>query len=121
MKSDGRAADVAIVGGGFSGTMIAAELARRGIGAVLVEGGDRAGRGTAYSTPEEVHLLNVPAARMSAWADRPDDFVQAVTDEGFGPADFVPRRRYGAYLRGILSEAGVEVVDQAAEIGRAHV
>ena len=114
MKSDCRAADVAIVGGGFSGTMMAAELARRGIDAVLIEGGGRAGRGTAYSTPEDVHLLNVPAGKMSAWADQPDHFAEAVAGEGYGPSDFVPRRRYGAYLSGILRDAGVEVVDQAA-------
>jgi uncharacterized NAD(P)/FAD-binding protein YdhS len=114
MKSDSPAADVAIVGGGFSGTMMAAELARRGIGAVLIEGGGRAGRGTAYSTPEDVHLLNVPAGKMSAWADQPDHFADAVASEGFSPADFVPRQRYGTYLSGILREAGVEVVDRAA-------
>ena len=90
MRSD-EPVDVAIVGGGFSGTMAAAQLVRRGLRVVLVEGGGRGGRGIAYSTRDEVHLLNVPAARMSAWPDAPDDFVAA----GFGPGEFAPRRAYG--------------------------
>ena len=37
--------DVAIVGGGFSGTMVAANLARKGIRSVLIDGSGRAGHG----------------------------------------------------------------------------
>jgi uncharacterized NAD(P)/FAD-binding protein YdhS len=115
MKSDsGEAVDVAIVGGGYSGTMLAAQLARRGLKVALIEGGGRAGRGTAYSTPEEVHLLNVPAGKMSAWADQPDHFAEAVAGDGYQPTDFVPRRRFGQYLRGILDAASAEVVEQQA-------
>ena len=116
MKSEAVSADVVIIGGGYSGTMVAAELARRGIDAALVEGRNRAGRGTAYSTPEDVHLLNVPAARMSAWADRPGHFAESVAAEGFAPGDFVPRRRFGAYLRSILNQSGVRVVEQTAVV-----
>jgi len=109
---------VVIVGGGFSGTMLAAELARRGTSATLIEGGARAGRGTAFSTPEDAHLLNVPAGRMGAWADRPGDFAEKVEAEGYEAGDFVPRRRFGEYLRGILNEAKdsglVTVIEQDA-------
>jgi len=105
MRSDSPAAEVIIIGGGFSGTILAAELARRDVGSTLIEGRERAGRGTAFSTPEEAHLLNVPANLMGAWADRPGDFAEQVEPEGFGPSDFVPRRRFGEYLRSILNEA----------------
>ena len=105
MKSEVDAADVVIIGGGFSGTMLAAQLARQGLTSIIVEGRDRAGKGTAFSTPEEVHLLNVPAAKMSAWPDRPGDFAEAVAGEGHEPTDFVPRRRFGAYLSAALAEA----------------
>ena len=115
MKSDdGRTVDVAIIGGGFSGTTAAAQLKRLGLNPIVVDGSGRAGRGTAFSTPEQVHLLNVPAARMSAWPDQPDHFAEEVAGEGHEPGDFVPRWRFGAYLRGILDDAGVEIVEQGA-------
>ena len=74
MKSNEAGDDrpVAIVGGGFSGTMAAAQLARRGIKSVLIEGGGKLARGTAFSTLEPAHL-NVRAATMSAGPDEPDD------------------------------------------------
>ena len=105
MKSDSAGADVVIIGGGFSGTMLAAQLARRGLNSIIVEGRAREGRGTAFSTPEQVHLLNVPAAKMSAWPDAAADFADAVAGEGYEGTDFVPRRRFGAYLSSILDGA----------------
>ena len=113
MKSDRQVA-VAIVGGGFSGTMVAAQLARRGIGSVLIEGGGRTGHGIAYSTDEPAHVLNVRAESMSAWPDDPDHFARASGD----PKGFAERRRFGSYLREILAEAvasgHVEVVEDRA-------
>jgi uncharacterized NAD(P)/FAD-binding protein YdhS len=106
MKSEeAAAADVVIIGGGFSGSMLAAQLARRGVSSIIVEGRDRAGKGTAFSTPEAVHLLNVPAAKMSALPDQADHFAEAVAGEGYEATDFVPRRRFGAYLSEILGDA----------------
>jgi uncharacterized NAD(P)/FAD-binding protein YdhS len=104
MISELGVADAIIIGGGYSGTMLAAELSRRGVSSVIVDNSGRAGRGTAYSTPEEAHLLNVIAGRMGAWADRPGDFAEAVAAEGYRPEDYVPRRRYGEYLGKILDE-----------------
>ena len=85
--------------------MVAAELARRGVTSIIVDGSGREGLGTAFSTPEAAHLLNVIAGRMGAWADKPNDFADAVEAEGYDSEDYVPRRRYGEYLSNILHEA----------------
>src|SRR6059058_5116563 len=98
-------ADVAIVGGGASGTPVAVHLLQQARGpftVVLLERGLRLGRGIAYETREAVHLLNVPAGRMSAFPDDAQHFARwarASSDE------FVPRGRYGDYLEHVLRAA----------------
>jgi uncharacterized NAD(P)/FAD-binding protein YdhS len=96
---------VAIIGGGFSGTILAAHLARRGIASVLIDGSGRAGRGVAYSTMEPAHLLNVRAEGMSAWAGEPDDFAERFVANGGEPQGFAERRLFGRYLSDILDQA----------------
>jgi len=99
------AVDVAIVGGGASGSLVAIQLlrqARSPLSIVLVERGERTGRGIAYSTSDPLHLLNVPASRMSALPDVPDHFASwARTSDGA----FVARGRYGDYLEQTLRES----------------
>src|SRR4051794_6312202 len=116
MKSDGRV-PVAIVGGGFSGTIIAAQLARRGIDSVLIDGSGRAGRGVAYSTTEPAHLLNVRAEGMSAWADDSDHFARRFEAEGGERRGFAERRLFGRYLGEILDEAVASGKVRIAEKG----
>jgi uncharacterized NAD(P)/FAD-binding protein YdhS len=101
---------VAIVGGGASGTILAAQLARRGIGSALIDGSGRAGKGVAYSTTEPAHLLNVRAEGMSAWAGEPDHFANRFEAEGGDRRGFAQRRFFGRYLGEILQEA----------VGRGH-
>src|SRR4051812_6337525 len=109
---DGRSGlRVAIVGGGYSGTMMAVELVRLGsCEIVLVERRVRAGQGMAYSTDDPAHLLNVRADNMSAFADAPDHFARWVVAKGLGKADgFVRRRDYRRYLEeqlGIAERSG---------------
>lgn len=113
-ERDQQEAQVAIIGAGFSGTMAAVQLARRGIGAVLIGRPPQAGKGVAYSTEDPAHLLNIPAAKMSAWPDEPDDFVAAIAEEGFGPEDYVPRLLFGRYLRKILDASPVTLIEGEA-------
>ncbi len=111
-------AAIAIVGAGFSGTLVALHLLRltpAWTRIVLIERNAQFGKGQAYGTGNASHLLNVPAGRMSAFHDRPDDFIAwlrrqhaAAGGEACGPcpqADtFVPRRDFGAYVRYLLNE-----------------
>jgi len=116
MTSD-RRVPVAIIGGGFSGTIVAAQLARRGIRSALIDGSGRAGKGVAYSTTEPVHLLNVRAEGMSAWAGEPDHFAQRFESEGGDRRGFAQRRLFARYLGEILEEAvasGAEVIAGSA-------
>lgn len=100
--------DIAIVGGGASGVLLAAQLVRKArLRIALIERGAHPGLGVAYSTPCLGHLLNVRASDMAALADEPDHFVQwlARDDSGYGRTDFVPRAIYGRYLQDLLADA----------------
>jgi len=103
MKSD--RLPVAIIGGGASGTIVAAQLARRGVHSVLIDGSGRLGKGVAYSTTEPAHLLNVRAEGMSVWAGEADHFVKRFEAEGGDRRGFAERRLFGRYLGEILDEA----------------
>jgi uncharacterized NAD(P)/FAD-binding protein YdhS len=97
--------DVAIVGGGASGTLVAAQLlrqARSPLRIALLERSGAVARGLAYGPAEPCHLLNVPASGMSAWPDDPDHFVRW---SGAPAEAFVPRSVYGAYLEAVLTDA----------------
>ncbi|MET0950545.1 MAG: FAD/NAD(P)-binding protein, partial [Pseudomonas sp.] len=75
-------ADILVVGGGLSGSMLAVQLLRlpgtRRI--LIVEPREELGRGEAYSAIELGHTLNGNAARMSVDPDNADDLTQWLTD-----------------------------------------
>ncbi len=114
--------DVAIIGAGFSGSLTAVQLLDGAGGdhgplsVALIERELSAfGRGVAYGTPCARHLLNVPAGKMGAYPDRPEDFLlwlQAHPEEPeafglgeVGAGNFVPRMLYGRYVAARLQEA----------------
>ncbi len=97
---------VAIVGAGFSGTIVAVNLLRRSrapLRIVLVDRG-QLGRGAAYARRDHPYLLNVPAGRMSASSSDPLEFLTFV--RGRNPCataeGFLPRELYGDYLESLL-------------------
>jgi uncharacterized NAD(P)/FAD-binding protein YdhS len=101
---------VAIIGGGFTGATVAAQLLRRSggaVSAVLIERGACMGRGVAYGTKCREHLLNVPAKNMSAFPEDPEHFLRWARlnhDRRVQPGDFLPRQVYGQYAAFVLQQ-----------------
>lgn len=96
--------DVVIIGGGFSGTMLACQLGRhcgRDVAVAILERNGQPGRGVAYRSQCSEHFLNVPSGNMSAFPGRPDHFVEWLSKrlpELAGPTEFVPRWFFGQYV-----------------------
>ncbi|HAV71353.1 MAG TPA: pyridine nucleotide-disulfide oxidoreductase, partial [Stenotrophomonas sp.] len=73
-----RQCDLAIVGGGAAGVLVALQAlrhAQRPSRIVLFEPASVLAEGIAYATPWPEHLLNVPAGKMSGLPDQPADFL----------------------------------------------
>jgi len=104
---------IVIVGAGFSGTLVAANLLRSQSGAatriVLIERSNCFARGKAYADSAHPFLLNVPAGRMSADPRRPLDFLDFARRQypSATVEDFLPRALYGEYLESVLLDAEV--------------
>ncbi|MDO7929773.1 FAD/NAD(P)-binding protein [Pseudomonas sp. KFB-139] len=133
-KTQPAIADVLIIGGGLSGSMLAVQLLRQpGMRRILiVEPRTELGRGEAYSATEPGHTLNGNAARMSADPDNPDDLTHWLTrylaDGGWPEAQqqsvpvpvlFPPRGVFGLYVQQRLREA--QAVGQAYGSSVEHV
>ncbi|WP_296252637.1 FAD/NAD(P)-binding protein [Pseudomonas sp. UBA4194] len=113
-------ADVLIIGGGLSGTLLAVQLLRQPAARriVIIEPRPELGRGEAYSATELGHTLNGNAARMSVDPDNADDlteWLQAFIAQGGWPESveqgvpvaelFPPRGIFGLYAQQRLAEA----------------
>jgi len=101
--------DVAVVGSGFSAAATLINLVDKfdsHTSIAVIGRQDALGLGVAYSTPDGVHRLNVPAGRMSIFPDQPDDLCVWLekTGIGHGPEDFIPRHVFGSYVQHRLEE-----------------
>jgi uncharacterized NAD(P)/FAD-binding protein YdhS len=100
---------IVIVGAGFCGSVLAANLLRhpgqRRI--VLIERGTCIGRGVAYASHDVPYVLNVPAGRLSVQPDDPLHFLRYIREShpDADAEDFMPRSLYGAYLQEVLDHA----------------
>lgn len=100
---------VAIIGGGFSGALLAIRLAAGGGHVRLIERNRRAGVGLAYGACDPHHLLNVPTSRMELGLS--PSFADWLPAQGFAtPADvaladaFAPRALFGRYVEERLGD-----------------
>ncbi len=107
---------VAIVGGGFSGTLLALKVAaaRADWRVTLIDPSSRPGRGLAYGACAPSHLLNVPVSRLEtgltprfdAWLTGRTGMTEALAESGGElPAAFAPRALLGDYLQEQLAQA----------------
>jgi uncharacterized NAD(P)/FAD-binding protein YdhS len=104
--------NIAIVGGGFSGTLATIRLVKllsesqNSAQIFLIEKTKKLAKGLAYDTQCELHLLNVPAQDMSAFAEDKDHFINWLTGRfsAVAPTAFVSRKIYGEYLSEIFKE-----------------
>ncbi len=101
--------DLAIVGGGAAGLILLANIFEKAtypVAVVMINAGYPTGKGIAYSTNNNNHLLNVRVSRMSAFTNDANHFTKWILSKpeyGNYHSDnlaerFVPRKMYGEYL-----------------------
>ncbi len=124
---------IAIVGGGFSGTLATIRLVKlltetqNTAKIFLIEKTKKLAKGLAYDTQCELHLLNVAAQDMSAFPEDKDHFINWLAERysAVAPSAFVSRKIYGEYLSELFQKTldskgtsiEVEVInDEAVEL-----
>ncbi len=100
---------IAIIGAGFSGTMVLRQLLNLGFrGCIDVFQQDETmAQGPAYSDPNPQLLLNVRSANMSAFPDDKQHFLHYLEKhfpDQANPNSFCPRYIYGHYLKEVWNE-----------------
>jgi len=102
---------IAVIGGGATGVLVAAQIGRRlrgqRVDVLVIDPAETVGPGLAYSTADPWHLLNVRVANMSAFADDPEHLIGWLRRRGESatPFSFISRRTYGDYVADIGREA----------------
>ncbi len=104
---------IAIIGGGFSGTLTAIRLLQKSkdIAVKIINDKLPLAKGVAYQTTDLQHLLNVPAGKMSAFKNEPNHFINWLkTKKEYAhyfnkkiETEFLPRMIYGEYLLFVIS------------------
>jgi len=109
-----------VIGAGAAGSAVVGECLRNAqpgqLDLTWIRGRQAPGRGVAYSTTAEHHLLNVRAANMGLFADDAGEFIAFARARGWPveACDFAPRVRYADYLQDTLAR-------EIAKAGERHV
>ncbi|HEX7790459.1 MAG TPA: FAD/NAD(P)-binding protein [Afipia sp.] len=114
---------VVIIGGGFSGAVLAWHLHRTAPhrhDIIIVEPRDEIGRGLAYDSSDPAHRINVPAQKMNLDFDEEGHFEQWLIASGYPARDpaaviadvhlFPTRAAFGDYVNAHVRELGEAVV-----------
>lgn len=102
--------NIAIIGAGLSGTLLAMNLLRQArqdaVQIKLIDRRSELDLGPAYSTNED-YLLNVPVEMMGAISKDPEHFLRWVQakDVAAGKGDYLPRKLYREYIQTMLQQA----------------
>jgi uncharacterized NAD(P)/FAD-binding protein YdhS len=106
---------IGIIGGGFSGTMIAVHLINKAIEPteiIIINEKETFNKGIAFNPYSKEHLLNVNTSKMSAFMDDPEHFLNWIMQlEEYKNKDrilianaYLPRYLYGQYLSDIWAK-----------------
>ena len=118
---------IGIIGGGFSGTMTAVQLISKTdipLSITIINEKETLNKGFAYSPYSKKHILNVITEKMSAFPDKPHDFLDWVMhrndfstlDRTFIANSFLPRSLYGEYLVSIWENAKIVAREKGVDI-----
>jgi uncharacterized NAD(P)/FAD-binding protein YdhS len=122
---------VAIIGGGFSGALVLANLIRQANAPFNIDWFEPnvMGEGLAYSTKQPWHLLNVQIRKMGAFADNHEHFyewlqsdaaleilAQLYPDKPINGDIYAPRAVYAAYIKHILRDVMTEAENKQINI-----
>ncbi|HEY1722037.1 MAG TPA: FAD/NAD(P)-binding protein [Magnetospirillaceae bacterium] len=128
----GQPVRIAIIGAGFTGTVLAVHLLRTVQAPIKILLFDRRGtfgRGLAYSAHNPRHLLNTRVSNMSVFEDDPHHFIRWLwaNDSIYGETPgvppsghaFVSRATYGAYVEDVFLSAVRAAEDRRIKIVQA--
>ncbi|RFC62558.1 hypothetical protein DYI37_15000 [Fulvimarina endophytica] len=122
-RAGGERLRVVIVGGGYTGAVLAFHLARSsgpaGPRILVVEPRETLGAGLAYSTGEPSHRINVPASRITMRTDVSDGFQRWIEEKDV-PLDAESEAGDGALYpqRGLVADYIADALAGDLESGR---